>query len=210
MPRAIVVFWNYESPEEGIRATMTRRDAVSAIASAASLADAPEFLNAWLRDSETHTSHGSSFAPPEPDRWTNYRPAFFSGEEMEVLDAFTAILIPSDETPGAREAHAVPFIDFVVNAAAEFEPELQEDWRGALQFLREHDFGKLTAAAQLDLVEKMSDADADGHATYQLIKEMTVHAFYTSRVGLIDVLEYKGNAYLTEFPGCHHPEHHQV
>jgi len=39
---------------------------------------------------------------------------------------------------------------------------------------------------------------------------MTVRAFYTSRVGLIDVLEYKGNTYLTEFPGCAHPEHHKV
>jgi hypothetical protein len=45
---------------------------------------------------------------------------------------------------------------------------------------------------------------------YRLIKEMAVHAFYTSRVGLVDVLEYKGLAYLTEFPGCNHPEHHTV
>jgi hypothetical protein len=29
---------------------------------------------------------------------------------------------------------------------------------------------------------------------------MTVRAFYTSRIGLIDVLEYQGLAYLSEFP----------
>jgi hypothetical protein len=39
---------------------------------------------------------------------------------------------------------------------------------------------------------------------------MTVRAFYTSRVGLIDVLEYQGIAYLTEFPACTHPEHLNV
>jgi hypothetical protein len=31
---------------------------------------------------------------------------------------------------------------------------------------------------------------------------MTVEGFYTSRVGLIDVLGYKGLAILSEFPGC--------
>ena len=189
---------------------MTRRDAISAIASAAAVAGAPEFLKAWLRGADTHTHEAQSFAPPERDRWTKYQPQFFSREEMEMLDAFTAILIPTDETPGAREAHVVPFIDFVVNAAAEFEPELQEDWRGALQFLREHGFGKLSVVEQLELVKMISQAGADGHATYELIKDMTVHAFYTSRVGLIEVLEYQGNAYLTEFPGCRHPEHHTL
>jgi hypothetical protein len=49
-----------------------------------------------------------------------------------------------------------------------------------------------------------------GSATYKLIKDMTVHAFYTSRVGLVDVLEYKGLAYLSEFPACTHPEHQRV
>jgi len=36
---------------------------------------------------------------------------------------------------------------------------------------------------------------------------MTVEGFYTSEVGLIDVLEFQGNTYLSEFPGCTHPEH---
>jgi hypothetical protein len=159
-----------------------------------------------------HTSH----APPEPDRWTSYTPKFFSAEDFRNLDAFTAILIPTDETPGAREAHVTAFIDFVVNAAAEYAPEMQNDWRNAMDGLRAHHFAELSAGQQLSLVQRMSDAEQnpsnerEGFPAYRLIKEMTVHAFYTSRVGLIDVLEYKGLAYLTEFPGCNHPEHHTV
>lgn len=189
---------------------MTRRDAISAIASAATVAGAPEFFAAWLRAAPADAHHAGSSAPPEPDRWTNYKSKFFSREEMEILDAFTAILIPTDDTPGAREAHVVPFIDFVVFAAAEYEPETQEAWRLALHFLRESKFGQLSPAAQLSFVDKMSQHGDEGYPHYQLIKDMTVHAFYTSRVGLIDVLEYKGLAYLTEFPGCHHAEHHRV
>lgn len=188
---------------------MTRRDVLSVIGCAAALPGAPEFLNAWLR-AQTHAHDTNSTAPPEPDRFTNYQPKFFSHDEMQILDAFTAILIPSDDTPGARDAHVVPFIDFVVTAAAEYEPELQDDWRGALHFLREHKFDELPAAEQIAFVEKISQPGADVYFTYELIKEMTVHAFYTSRIGLIDVLEYKGYAYLTEFPGCTHPEHHEI
>jgi len=182
---------------------VTRRDAAWAIARAAAVAAAPEFLNAWLPQTP-------SAAPPEPDRWSNYQPRFFSADEIKALDVFTSILIPTDETPGAREAHVVPFVDFVVNAASEYEPSLQQDWRAALRVLHERRFLELTAGEQLALVEKMSHPEDHDHDAFQLVKDMTVHAFYTSRAGLIDVLEYQGNAYLTQFPGCAHPEHHRV
>ena len=44
---------------------------------------------------------------------------FFSPEEAADLKAFAAQVIPSDETPGANEAHVVYFID---RALMEFEP----------------------------------------------------------------------------------------
>ena len=191
------------------------------IVRAAGVAGAQEFFAAWLKASQpqipplnAHASHSSAL--PEPDRWSGYRPTFFSAEEFRILDTFTDILIPSDETPGAREAHVAPFIDFVVNAAAEYAPEMQHEWRSAMNWLRAHDFGNLSEKGQLALVQEMSEPERDpsttheGFETYRLIKGMTVDAFYTSRVGLIDVLEYKGNAYLTEFPGCTHPEHHRI
>ncbi len=200
---------------------MTRRDAGWLILRAAAVAGGPEFFSAWLRAAQTdsapgHTHHPNSSAPPEPDRWTGYQPKFFSPEEFQILDTFTAIIIPTDETPGAREAHVAAFTDFVVNAAAEYAPQMQEQWRTAMLWLRTQKFAQLTPDEQLAFVEQISEPERDrskqhgGFATYRLIKDMTVHAFYTSRVGLIDVLEYKGMAYLTEFPACNHPEHHKV
>ena len=35
-------------------------------------------------------------------------------------------------------------------------------------------------------------------------------AFFTSREGMIDTLDYKGNAYNAAFPACEHPEHHTI
>jgi hypothetical protein len=103
-----------------------------------------------------------------------------------------------------------------VNAAAEFAPETQDHWRAAMLWLRSNNFGQLSSQDQLALITAAAAPEFDpslshpGFPTYRLIKEMTVRAFYTSRVGLIDVLEYQGIAYLTEFPACTHPEHLNV
>ncbi len=174
---------------------MTRRDASWLIAKAAAAAGAAEFFPAH--------SHN---APEDPHKWTAYEPKFFSPAEFQMLDAFTAILIPTDDTPGAKEAHVAEFIDFVVNASAEYAPEEQARWRRAMAWLRQANFSD----KKEKLVDEMSVREHEGFATYSLIKEMTVRAFYTSRAGLVDALEYQGIAYLTEFPGCTHPEHKHV
>jgi Gluconate 2-dehydrogenase subunit 3 len=187
---------------------ITRRDAAWAITCA--IAAGPEFFASWSSAAQTHVHDATPQAPPEPDRFSHYQPQFFSRDEFTALDVFTAILIPTDDTPGAREAHVAAFIDFVLFSAAEFAPEMQNAWRDALHRLDPPRFNQLSPAAQFAAVERMSSESSAAHPDFQLIKEMTVHAFYTSRAGLIDTLEYKGNAYLTEFPGCNHPEHHQL
>jgi Gluconate 2-dehydrogenase subunit 3 len=189
---------------------MTRRDAGWMILQAASVAGGSEFISGWLNAAraEVHAHATGSGAPPDPHNWSAYKPQFFPPEDFRNLDAFTAILIPTDDTPGAREACVAPFIDFVVQAAAEYAPEMQARWRKAMAWLRSQRFGSLPPQRQVAFVERMSRGPASG--AYKLIKDMTVHAFYTSRVGLIDVLGYKGLAYLSEFPACTHPEHRQV
>jgi hypothetical protein len=42
---------------------------------------------------------------------------------------------------------------------------------------------------------------------YRLIKQQNTFAFYTSRAGMIETLEYRGNSFNATFPGCTHPEH---
>jgi len=185
---------------------VTRRDAAWLVARVAGTAAGQTFFSSWLAAAHEHSSN----APPEPDRWTNYRPQFFSAEEFGALDTFAAILIPTDETPGAREAHVAPFIDFVVFSAAEYAPEMQAKWRKAVGSLSGRGFARLPADAQLRLVETIAQpADAD-FQRFQFMKDLIVYAFYTSRAGLIDNLNYQGLAYLTEFPGCAHPEHQKV
>jgi gluconate 2-dehydrogenase gamma chain len=42
---------------------------------------------------------------------------------------------------------------------------------------------------------------------FRLLKNLTADGYYTSRVGLLDELGYKGNSALAQFPSCTVPEH---
>jgi hypothetical protein len=74
-------------------------------------------------------------------------------------------------------------------------------------------FHAADAAKREELVAAMSRPERErgathpAYAAYRLIKQQNTFAFYTSRQGLIECLEYKGNAYNMSFPGCDHPEH---
>ena len=43
-----------------------------------------------------------------------YRPQFFTPAEYATLERLTEMIIPSDDTPGAKEAGVAEFIDFMV------------------------------------------------------------------------------------------------
>jgi hypothetical protein len=132
------------------------------------------------------------------------------------LESFTEILIPKDDAPGAREAHCAQYIDFVLQAAAEYAPDMQKQWRDAMSALKEVGFHDADANGRAALVEAMSRPERErgathpAYAAYRLIKQQNTFAFYTSRAGMIEALDYKGNSYNTSFPACTHPEHHVV
>src|SRR2546430_12780360 len=57
-------------------------------------------------------SHDSSAV--ERIRPESYQPLFFSPSEYAVVERLTEIIIPSDTTPGAKEAGVAEFVDFMV------------------------------------------------------------------------------------------------
>lgn len=195
---------------------MTRRDLVHLLVRSAALPGATVFFSEWLKGAgeSPHEHHAS--APPEPDYWSGYQPKFFNAEGFSVLKTFTEILIPTDETPGAREAHCAYFIDFVLQASAGYAPETQQRWRKAMASLKEAGFhaadekGRLTIMAAISRPERDPAARNPAFAAYKLIKRENAFAFYTSRAGMIEALDYRGDTYNAVFPACDHPEHHVV
>lgn len=185
----------------------SRRDVLELAARAAALPGAAEFFGAWFQTTNT-------FAPPEPPLLRDYQPKFFAAEDFAALQAITEILIPTDDTPGAREAHCAHYIDFVLQAATGVMPDMQRAWREAFVALRAAGFHAADAQGRAAIVEAMSRPERDraathpAYAAYRLIKQQNTFAFYTSRAGMIETLDYRGNSFNGSFPACTHPEHH--
>jgi hypothetical protein len=196
---------------------LSRRELLDLAVRASALPGAAEFFSAWLGAASARQQTAAAtnaLAPPEPPLLRDYQPAFFVAEDFAALQAFTEILIPTDDTPGAREAHCAHYIDFVLQAATGVLPDLQRRWRDALSALREAGFHAADAPGRAAIVEAMSRPERDRGVThpayraYRLIKQQNTFAFYTSRAGMIETLDYRGNSFNVSFPACTHPEHH--
>lgn len=200
----------------------TRRSLLELAARAAALPAGMQFFAAWSRAGQAHMhehgSHGLTTAPQDPHQWTQYTPKFFSPEDFAALQSFTEILIPSDETPGAKEAYCADFIDFVLQSddADNFAADTRQHWRSAMEALKAAGFHAADARGRAEIVETISRPERDrstqhpAYFAYELIKRENTFAFYTARAGMIEDLDYKGNSYNVSFPACNHPEHHVV
>ncbi|HEV2425214.1 MAG TPA: gluconate 2-dehydrogenase subunit 3 family protein [Terriglobia bacterium] len=190
-----------------------RRQSLKYLGMLAGTAAGRDFLAAWL---PSGTRLSAEAATPQAP----YKPQFFKPDEFRTVEVLTELIIPSDATPGAKEAKVAQFIDFVVFSAAEFRPGMQQEWIDGLRRLDSlsrdkcaRPFADATPQDQeallteISLPERTPGAEHPAFGFYKLMKGMTVDGFYSSRVGLIDVLGYKGLQVLSEFPGCTHPEH---
>src|SRR6187455_2713795 len=101
---------------------LSRRELLDLALRAAAVPGAAAFFAEWLH-AGTGPQHSGFTPPPEPPLLRDYRPAFFDRADFDALQAFTEILIPTDETPGAKEARCAHFIDFVLQASTEAAPD---------------------------------------------------------------------------------------
>jgi len=207
---------------------VSRRSALKYLGLLAATSAGREFLASWLpapaaQADETNcqaTIHGISHSPAEEESAARYNPKFFKPDQFKAIELLTEMIIPTDDDPGAKEAKVADYIDFVVFSAREFEPSLQREWVNGLSFIDDASqkqfgtpFRSASEAGRVKLLTEMSapehdvEAHHEGHAFFGLVKRMTVEGFYTSKIGLIDVLNYQGMEYRSEFSGCTHPEH---
>jgi len=141
-----------------------------------------------------------------------YTPKFFTAEEYATVSRLADLIIPPTDTPGAIGAGVPEYIDYVVNN----NPEHQKPVREGLAWLdvqRGKKFVELTEQQQVEILTPLSEAidrsefDSVRQRFFRMIKSMTADGYYTSQIGLVQELGYKGNTVLASFPGCDHPEH---
>jgi hypothetical protein len=164
---------------------LQRREILRIMGVAAVASHFPGFVN-WSF-AEGHAHPAGTPAPPK-----NYRPLFFTAPEYAVITKLTEIIIPTDETPGAREAGACEFVDFMVaHDGAAREPMrtglVWLDDRAGREFKRP--FLELTAAEQTSILDslafksKQRAGEEVGREFFRRARDLTVMGFYSSEVG---------------------------
>src|SRR5882724_4965296 len=140
---------------------------------------------------------------------------FFTPAQHALVDELSETIIPADShSGGAKAAKVADYIDQELRES--FDESDKTLWREGLRLvdvMSQHYNGKSFVSAspegKIAVVKVLSD---NGHMTDLLevrffieLKRLTVHGYYTSKIGIHDELEYKGNRILQEFVGCDDP-----
>lgn len=136
---------------------------------------------------------------------------FFTEEEFAMVDELGELIIPADEhSPGARAAKAAEYID--ARLAESWEEETKREWREGLKLvdrisneMNGRSFMQASPEQRVALLERIARSEANPQKPEEKffveLKTRVAHAYYTSKIGIHDELEYKGNTYLREFAG---------
>jgi len=175
-----------------------------------------------------HAAAATVALPAKP-----YQPLFFSAAQFQMIERMAEIILPADETPGAREAGVAEFIDFMVanrvpvtgrrdvrntQDAIEMGEEAQQQFiaglgwmnaRSKSEFARE--FMECSKEQQIQLLEelaykaKFKPTTERGREFFQMMRDYTVIGYYTTKIGL-ESLGYPGlRSVWPKMPGCSHP-----
>ena len=119
----------------------------------------------WLAAAVGELASGAvlSCAPPaQAEAWRT-----FSDADAAVVDAIAALIIPTDDTPGAREAGVVQFIDRALDTFARDQRQLFTDGltdlgkRVSAAHPGTHSFVKLDSAQQSALLHSLESSKSD-------------------------------------------------
>jgi hypothetical protein len=143
----------------------------------------------------------------------NYTPKFFPAASYQTLRVLCQMIIPpDDQAGGALEAGAPEFIDLLTSENHEYQLTLGGGiaWLDSVCSDR---YGKVflecPEAQQKEILDQIAyrenaqrvPALGPGVKFFALLRDLTADGFFTSQMG-IKYLEYIGNTYLPEFPGC--------
>ncbi len=178
-------------------------------------------------------AHGEEQSSTAPATKAGYKPLFFSPRQFQLVEHLAEMIIPADDTPGARQAGVAEFIDFMVanrapinggdemtvEAGLKLGTEAQQHFLAGLGWLDAHsqaecghDFLDCTSDQQNSLLSelaykaKFKPTTETGRVFFQFIRDYTVVGYYTTKIGL-ESLGYAGlKTFWKEAPGCTHPE----
>jgi len=141
---------------------------------------------------------------------------FFTASEMALLDELTEAIIPADaQSGGARAAGVVPFLDKTLAEKDAKIPDYakeRQEWKDGLarvdavaREMHGKAFLDATPEQRLAVLGRMAHNEEDPKAPEERffghLKRATAQVYYSSKIGIHDDIQYKGNTLLTAFVG---------
>jgi hypothetical protein len=208
-----------------------RRDILRFIGIASVAGGFPGFSKWAFACAQEHVHAPASGAPAQAARGP-YQPLFFSAQQFQMIEHLADMIIPADDTLGAKEAGVAEFIDFMVanrvavsakrdvrstEDAIELGNEAQIRFVSGLDWINArcksefgHPFMECAREQQVSLLEeiaykaKFKPTTESGRAFFQFVRDYTVVGYYTTKIGL-ESLGYPGlRTVWPAMPGCTH------
>jgi gluconate 2-dehydrogenase gamma chain len=148
-----------------------------------------------------------------------------------MVERLAEMIIPEDDTPGAKQAGVAEFIDFMLANrvpvsgsrdirctadAIEAGNDAQVKFISGLNWINArshsefgHEFMECTAGQQNGLLEELAYKEkfkSNTESGFRMMRDYTVVGYYTTRIGL-ESIGYPGlRAIWPKMPGCAHPD----
>jgi len=138
--------------------------------------------------------------------------SFFSPLQRQLVDELSETIIPADShSGGAKAAKVVDTIDRILRES--LDQDEKKTWLEGLKLIdvmSQRSCGKLFVEAsskQRIVVLQVLSSNLEMTELlevrfFKALKRLTVDAYYSSKIGILEELEYKGNTVLDEFVGC--------
>ena len=138
-------------------------------------------------------------------------PKFFSADEFTMLDELTELIIPTDDhSPGARAAAVAAYLDRTLEESV--DEDRKKQWHEGLKRIdalaREmHGVPFMQGAPEQRvavlsrIASHESEPQTPAERFFVELKYSTADAYYSSKIGIHQEMEYKGNILLPEFVG---------
>jgi hypothetical protein len=169
---------------------------------------------------ETAQAEAAPAAPETKPAESKTAARFFTPAQRALVDELTETIIPADShSGGAKAAKVADYIDQFLRES--FDDAEKALWREGLRLVdvmsRHYNGKSFVEASPEDRVAVLTVLSEHAQMTdlpevrfFIELKRLTVRAYYTSKIGIHDELEYKGNRILQEFVGCDDPTPHST
>ena len=139
-----------------------------------------------------HAGHTATAAAAKPAAAPAWKPLLFDAHQTETVVALSDLIIPATDTPGAKAARVIEYIDVLLNDGPADRRNAFLSGLGWLDghAIRTHNkpFVRCTPQQQIAMLKSMDGARegdmAPGGRFFQQMKGLTVSGYYTSKVGI--------------------------